>query len=102
MSVVVIGDARYPRCAPRVEERTLPESRRKRWIVPEILRSATLTIEQGIDLPMSPPVVVVGRGTDGKPVCHLYINATGVSITGPKGGELRNLNWDELVELVKS
>lgn len=69
--------------------------------MPEILRSATLSIEQGIDLPMSPPIVIIGRGTDGKAVCQLRINATGVVITGPRGAEIRNLNWDQLVELAQ-
>jgi hypothetical protein len=69
--------------------------------MPEILRSATLYIEKGIDLPMSPPIVVVGRGTNRKAVCQLHINATGVVITGPKGAVIRNLNWDQLVELAQ-
>lgn len=69
--------------------------------MPEILRSATLSIEQGIDLPMSPPVVVIGRGKDGKPVCQLFINATGVMIAGPRGAVIRDLNWDQLVELAQ-
>jgi len=64
-------------------------------------RSATLSIEQGIDLPMGPPIVIIGRGKDGKPVCQLQINATGVVITGPRGAEIRNLNWNELVELAQ-
>lgn len=50
--------------------------------MPEILRSATLSIEQGIDLPMSPPIVIIGRGKDGKAICQLHISATGVMITG--------------------
>jgi hypothetical protein len=70
--------------------------------MPEIRRSATLSIEQGIDLPMSPPLVITGRGKDGKPVCKLYINATGVEITGPRGAAIRNLNWNQLVELAQS
>ena len=70
--------------------------------MPEILRSATLSIAQGIDLPMSPPIVIVGRGKDGKSLCQLHISATGVVIKGPKGAEIRNLTWDELVELAKS
>ncbi len=70
--------------------------------MPEILRSATLSIEQGIDLPMSPPIVIIRRGKDGKPVCQLPINATGVVITGPRGAAIRNLNWNELVELAES
>ncbi len=69
--------------------------------MPEVLRSATLSIEQGIDLPMSPPIIVIGRGKDRKPVCQLRISATGVVITGPRGRELRNFNWDELVELAQ-
>ncbi len=64
-------------------------------------RSATLLIEQGIHLPMSPPIVIVGRGKDGKAVCQLHINATGVVITGPKDAEITNLDWNELVELAK-
>jgi len=70
--------------------------------MPEILRSATLSIEQGINLPMSPPLVIVGRGKDGKAVVQLHINATGVAITGPKGAVIRNLNWNDLVELARS
>ncbi len=70
--------------------------------MPEILRSATLSIEQGIDLPMSPPIVIVGREKDGRAVCQLHINATGVVITGPKGAKIRSLYWNELVELAKT
>ena len=69
--------------------------------MPEILRSATLSIEQGIHLPMSPPIIIIGRGKDGKAVCQLHINATGVVITGPRGAQIRNLNWDQLVELAQ-
>jgi hypothetical protein len=66
--------------------------------MPEILRSATLQIAQGIDLPMGPPIVIIGRGKDGKAVCQLHISATGVTITGPRGAEIRGFNWDQLVE----
>lgn len=69
--------------------------------MPDIKRSATLSIEQGIQLPMSPPIVIVGRGKDGKPVCQLHINATGVLFTGPKGGQVANLNWGQLFALVQ-
>jgi hypothetical protein len=69
--------------------------------MPEILRSATLSIEQGIDLPMSPPIVIIGRGKDGKAVCQLHISATGVVIAGPRGAEIRSLYWDQLVELAQ-
>jgi hypothetical protein len=33
--------------------------------------------------------------------CQLHINATGVVITGPRGAQIRNLNWDQLVELAQ-
>lgn len=66
-----------------------------------MLRSATLSIEQGIQLPMGPPIVIIGKEKDGKAVCQLHINATGVVITGPKGAEIRSLYWNELVELAK-
>jgi|GEM_PF-5758620 len=69
--------------------------------MPPVKRSATLSVPQGIDLPMSPPIVIIGRGLDGKPVCQLHISATGVSITGPRGATIRGLNWDELVELAQ-
>jgi hypothetical protein len=70
--------------------------------MPEILRSATLSIEQGIDLPMSPPIVIIGRGKDGKAVCQLHISATGVTIAGPRGAEIRNLHWEGLVQLAQN
>jgi hypothetical protein len=70
--------------------------------MPELLRSATLSIPTGIDLPMSPKLVVKGRGVDGKPVCQLEISATGVVIRGPKRKVIRKLNWDELVDLASS
>lgn len=63
-----------------------------------MLRSATLSIKQGIDLPTGPPIVIVGRGKDGKAVCQLHISGAGVMIAGPKGAEIRNLNWEELVK----
>jgi hypothetical protein len=50
---------------------------------------------------MSPAIVIIGKGKDGKAVCQLHINATGVAITGPKGAVICNLNWDGLVELAK-
>jgi hypothetical protein len=70
--------------------------------MPEILRSATLSIDQGINLPMGPPLVIIGRGKDGKPVCQLRVNATGIVITGPKGKVIRDLNWDQLFDLANS
>jgi hypothetical protein len=69
--------------------------------MPEILRSATMSIEQGIDLPMGPPIIIIGRGTDGKAVCQVHINATGIVIRGPKGAEIRTVNWDQLLELAQ-
>jgi hypothetical protein len=69
--------------------------------MPEMRRSATLSIEQGIDLPLSPPLTVIGR-TDGKAVCRVYINAAGLSIAGPKGAHIRGFNWDELLTLAKN
>lgn len=56
--------------------------------MPTIKQGATLYVEKGIDLPMSPPIIVHGKGKDGKVVCQLHITATGVMITGPKGREL--------------
>ncbi len=67
--------------------------------MPEVLRSATLSIEQGIELPMGPPIVIIGRGKDGKAVCQLHINSTGIVIAGPKGKALRGFNWDQLFDL---
>jgi hypothetical protein len=64
-------------------------------------RKATLSIERGIDLPMLPPIVAVGRGTNGKAVCQLHITATGVEFAGPKGGQICNLYWEQVVELAQ-
>jgi hypothetical protein len=58
-----------------------------------------MKIEHEIDLPLSPPVEVIGRGRDGQAVCKLYINVAGISIHGPRGGLIRDLNWDDLVAL---
>jgi hypothetical protein len=69
--------------------------------MPEIYRSATLSIEQGINLPMSPPLVIVGRGKDGKAVCQLYMSATGMTIAGPRGAEIRSFYWEDLVKFVQ-
>lgn len=69
--------------------------------MPEVLRSATLTIQHPIELPMGPPVLVVGRDTEGQVVCQVTINATGITVSGPRGGEIRDLNWEELVNLAR-
>ena len=66
--------------------------------MPEVLRSATLYIEKGIDLPMSPPIVIYGKGKNGRVVCQLHISATGVMITGPKGGKLYGFEWEALAK----
>lgn len=66
--------------------------------MPQIKQSATLYVEKGIDLPMSPPIVIFGKGKDGKVACQLHISATGVMITGPKGGELYGFEWEGLAE----
>lgn len=68
--------------------------------MPEVKRSALLKIETGIELPISPPVIIVGRGADGKVVCKLEISAAGIWIAGPKGKQLANLNWEGLVALL--
>jgi hypothetical protein len=47
---------------------------------------------------MSPPIVVYGKGKDGKVVCQLHISATGVMVTGPKGGELCGFGWEALAQ----
>jgi len=70
--------------------------------MPEVLRSASLTIQHKIELPMGPPLVVLGNGTDGQPVCQVTINATGITVSGPRGGVIRDLNWDQLVALAHS
>ena len=67
--------------------------------MPEVLRSATITIPPQ-DLPMGPPVLVIGRGAEGQTVCQVEINATGIKVYGPKGREVRTLNWDQLMALV--
>lgn len=72
-----------------------------RTIMPEVLRSATLTIQHVIDLPMGPPVLVIGRDTSGATVCQVTINATGVTISGPRGRVIRDLNWEQLVQLAE-
>ena len=64
--------------------------------MPEVLRSATLTI----DLPIGSPLVVIGRDTEGKPVCQVTINAIGIHVARPRGGESRTLNWEQLIGLV--
>jgi hypothetical protein len=69
--------------------------------MPEILRSASLLVQHEIGLPMSPPIVVTGKGKDGKNVCQLFINATGVAIAGPKGGVIREMNWEQLIQLAQ-
>jgi hypothetical protein len=69
--------------------------------MPEILRSATLQLPLQIELPMSPPMLVIGRGTEGNIVCQLEITATGVTISGPRGGNAQKFNWDELANLVQ-
>lgn len=70
--------------------------------MPTVKRSATLSIEAGFELPMGPPLVVYGKGMDGKVVCQLHINATGITITGPKGKVICGpINWDQLAELAK-
>jgi len=69
--------------------------------MPEIKRSATMKLDVNIELPMSPPIVVIGRDKDGEPICQLHISATGIMIAGPRGGALKGLYWDELIELAK-
>ncbi len=69
--------------------------------MPELLRSASIELPIQIELPMSPAVRVVGRGTDGQTVCQVEISATGILVSGPRGGNGRKLNWDELVGLVQ-
>jgi hypothetical protein len=70
--------------------------------MPELLRSATLTVQHEIELPMGPPIVVTGRDPDGKVVCQVALNATGITVSGPKGGVIRDMNWEKLVELVRN
>jgi hypothetical protein len=67
-----------------------------------MLRSAKLSIEQGIDLPKSPAITIVGKGKDGKAVCQLFVNATGVSIAGPKGGIVKSFYWEDLLALAEN
>ena len=68
--------------------------------MPDLRRSAVMVIRHEIELPMSPAAYVTGRGVNGEIVCHLYINATGVSVRGRGDRFLQDLSWEELVELV--
>ena len=69
--------------------------------MPEVLRSATMTIQHPIELPMGPPITVIGHDTFGQTVCQVTINATGITISGPRGGVIRDLNWEQLVEFAR-
>lgn len=69
--------------------------------MPKMLRSTKLYIQHGVELPMSPSVAVEGKGKDGKIVCKLYINATGISVHGPKDALIRDIGWDDLIEIVR-
>lgn len=66
--------------------------------MPTVKQSATLYIEKGIELPMSPPIVIYGKAKDGLVVCQLHISAIGVTVTGPKGKVLCGWEWDALAE----
>jgi hypothetical protein len=70
--------------------------------MPPVAQSAELRLNHKIDLPLSPPVVVLGRNTKNEPVCQLEISATGVKICGPEGGVIQNLTWEGLVDLARN